>query len=1277
MMKTTIRGGFVAVGLLVGVIFGAQSASAQTFGFPVGGFTTSNVCKNSATPPPACQILTDGSPTRPTIVTGGILRLTTANLNQHGAAWYYLTQPLSTGFTTAFQFQISSTNSCFFCSFPADGLALVIQNDPAGTGAIGYTGNGQNISYGNNDVSNASGPGNAIKNSLAIELDTHLNSNYSDPDGNHIAVQSCGPNNATTLTPNSADHNYACPDGNLAKLALQSLPAGMSLTDANTHTITVNYLPPGTCTSGCNNLSVYFDSTLILQATVDITKQLNLNANGGAFIGFTAATGSSVQNNDIISWSFSSLPLAPITINQPLQTTQTNFNYTPVLTAVTDYSQSGLNGNSFTGLVMQGTAQPITDQQFSDLVNNTPFQGSTCQHQDTGSGNYNCVTTTDLCTTPTNGTASGANCPNTGTNALIIVNNSYNLDPSQKPIIAPGYIMGKDTALSCGASGDNTCKGLVNIFNSINGDLVSSGGKTNNFNSILIPILGVVQPTTSPTTTPALTNGWTNGSVALNFNSIETVPGNNHNPPSTLPTVSNITYSATGANLPNPASGTLPGASGTITIPGTVEGTTVVTFFATDNAGTVETTVTNDSSTNTVSSATPAITIQVDKTAPIANCVGPNPPPSGWQAADVLYNCTASDSGSGLANSSQSSFSLSTNVPASTETASASIASVTIFDVAGNSTTQGPFGPFEVDKKAPTISAPSLSVTNPVFGQSVTATYTCADGGSGVVLCAPTQQSTQIPPTASVTITSPVDTSTVGPHTFTAYSQDQVGNATSVPLTYSVGQATPTITWTAPPAITYGTALSGTQLNATASVPGTFVYSPAAGAVLGAGTQTLSVTFTPTDPTDYTTATASVSLVVNQATPSITWPTPAAITYGTALGAMQLNATANVPGTFVYSPAAGTVLGAGTQTLSVTFTPTDATDYAPASASVMLVVNKATPTITWTTPSAITYGTALSGTQLNATANVPGTFVYSPAAGTVLGAGTQTLSTTFTATDTTDYGPVTTSVLLIVNKAAPTITWTTPAAITYGTALSGMQLNATANVPGTFVYSPAAGTVLGAGTQTLSTTFTPSDTTDYGMVTTSVLLVVNKAIPTITWPTPAPISYGTALSSTQLDATANVPGTFVYTPPAGTVLAPGNQTLSVTFTPTDSVDYTTTTAQVTLVVTQPLLSISPSSVNFGTVSSGKTATQTVTVSNPGTVAVTFTSIAITNASDRDDFSATSYCGSSLGAGKSCSITVSFNSDDSGTRTANLTLTDSAAGSPQNVPMTGVVGKKGH
>jgi 2-keto-3-deoxy-6-phosphogluconate aldolase len=60
----------------------------------------------------------------------------------------------------------------------------------------------------------------------------------------------------------------------------------------------------------------------------------------------------------------------------------------------------------------------------------------------------------------------------------------------------------------------------------------------------------------------------------------------------------------------------------------------------------------------------------------------------------------------------------------------------------------------------------------------------------------------------------------------------------------------------------------------------------------------------------------------------------------------------------------------------------------------------------------------------------------------------------------------------------PVITWTTPAAIPYGTALSAAQLDATASVPGTFAYSPSAGTVLAAGAQTLSVTFTPTDTTD-------------------------------------------------------------------------------------------------------------------------------------------------------------------------------------------------------
>jgi hypothetical protein len=318
----------------------------------------------------------------------------------------------------------------------------------------------------------------------------------------------------------------------------------------------------------------------------------------------------------------------------------------------------------------------------------------------------------------------------------------------------------------------------------------------------------------------------------------------------------------------------------------------------------------------------------------------------------------------------------------------------------------------------------------------------------------------------------------------------------------------PVITWAAPQAITAGTALSGTQLDATANVPGTFVYSPAAGVKPAAGTQTLSVTFTPTDTKTYSSATATVQLVVNAAgggspsIPVITWATPQAITAGTALSSTQLNATANVPGTFVYSPAAGEKLSAGTQTLSVTFTPTDTASYSSTTASVQLVVKPSagggsptTPVITWATPQPITVGTALSSTQLNATANVAGTFVYSPAAGSKPPVGTQTLSVAFTPTDKTTYSSTTATVHLVVNAAVvkqttPTITWATPASVVAGTKLSATQLNATASVAGTFAYSPGAGTVLSTGTQQLSATFTPNDTTDYTTATASVSLTV-------------------------------------------------------------------------------------------------------------------------------------------------------------------------------------------
>ena len=75
------------------------------------------------------------------------------------------------------------------------------------------------------------------------------------------------------------------------------------------------------------------------------------------------------------------------------------------------------------------------------------------------------------------------------------------------------------------------------------------------------------------------------------------------------------------------------------------------------------------------------------------------------------------------------------------------------------------------------------------------------------------------------------------------------------------------------------------------------------------------------------------------------WSAPAPLAYGTALGPAQLDATADVPGTFAYSPGAGTILDAGVHILSVTFTPSDSVDYTSVTATTMITVTKATPTV--------------------------------------------------------------------------------------------------------------------------------------------------------------------------------------------------------------------------------------------------------------------------------------------------------------------------------------------
>jgi hypothetical protein len=162
----------------------------------------------------------------------------------------------------------------------------------------------------------------------------------------------------------------------------------------------------------------------------------------------------------------------------------------------------------------------------------------------------------------------------------------------------------------------------------------------------------------------------------------------------------------------------------------------------------------------------------VDKKPPTTSCGTPD---GLWHATDVSIGCTASDGGSGLAVPADAGFSLTTSVPSGTETANALTNSHPACDIAGNCTTAGPRGPNLVDKKPPAVTISVPTAVTYTINQPVAANYGCTDFGSGVAKCA-----------GNVASGSNIDTSSLGLHTFSVDAIDNVRNASSPSVTYTV-----------------------------------------------------------------------------------------------------------------------------------------------------------------------------------------------------------------------------------------------------------------------------------------------------------------------------------------------------------------------------------------------------------------------------------------------------------------------------------------------------------
>jgi hypothetical protein len=104
----------------------------------------------------------------------------------------------------------------------------------------------------------------------------------------------------------------------------------------------------------------------------------------------------------------------------------------------------------------------------------------------------------------------------------------------------------------------------------------------------------------------------------------------------------------------------------------------------------------------------------------------------------------------------------------------------------------------------------------------------------------------------------------------------------------------------------------------------------------------------------------------------------------------------------------------------------------------------------------------------------------------------------------------------------------------------------------------------------------------------------------------------------------------------------------------------------------PAVTLTPTSLKWGKILVGTTATgkKKVTVTNSGTATLNITNIATSGDFALAPVAVKKACGSTLAAGASCIVKVSFTPTQLGLRTGNLTFTDNAPDSPQNVALSG-------
>ena len=301
----------------------------------------------------------------------------------------------------------------------------------------------------------------------------------------------------------------------------------------------------------------------------------------------------------------------------------------------------------------------------------------------------------------------------------------------------------------------------------------------------------------------------------------------------------------------------------------------------------------------------------------------------------------------------------------------------------------------------------------------------------------------------------------------------------------------------------------------------------------------------------FTIGTVTLQVIVDDTTKAYGDPNPAfTVSY---LGFINGDDASALGGTLAFATAATTGSPVGTYTVSASGL-TSATylfDYVDGT----LTIVQATQTITFGALPDGTYGDPTFDLVATSSSGLPVTFTASGSCSvtgttvTITGAGSCTI-TAHQAGDANHAAASDVAQSFTIAKAMPVLTWATPADIVYGTALSGTQLNASASVAGSYVYGPAGGTVLAAGTHTLQVMFTPADSANYASLSTTVELDVLPASQAIDFPAVDDVTSDHGPITLGATATSGLPVTYTVSGPcsvAGDVVTvTGTGTCSVT-----------------------------------------------------------------------------------------------------------------------------------